>query len=80
MKLLVLTFLALLLVLPALAQAPSRSGNSDLPKKDECSIAGMVVKLAGSESLSGELDRRTGKVPHAKINLYDLRVNQDLAL
>src|SRR3989442_13325062 len=53
MKLLVLTFLAFLLVLPAFAQAPSRSSNSDLPKKDECSVAGMVVKLAGSEPLKG---------------------------
>ncbi len=50
MKLLVLTFFA---VLPAFAQVPSRSSNSDLSKREECSISGMVIKLAGSEPLKG---------------------------
>lgn len=51
MKLLVVAFSAVVLVPHAFAQAPSRSSTSDLPKKDECSIAGIVVKLAGSEPL-----------------------------
>jgi len=49
-------FLASSLTLLALAsissvQAPSRDPKSDLAKKDECSIAGMVIKLAGSAPL-----------------------------
>jgi hypothetical protein len=41
--------LALLALLPvAHAQSPARDAKSDLAKKDECSIAGMVVTLAGS--------------------------------
>ena len=51
-------FLASSLTLLALAsissvQAPSRDPKSDLAKKDECSIAGMVIKLAGSAPLKG---------------------------
>jgi hypothetical protein len=34
------------------AQGPGQSSPSAIPKKDECSIAGMVVKLAGSEPLT----------------------------
>jgi hypothetical protein len=44
--------LALLALLPvARAQASARDPKSDLAKKDECSITGLVVKLAGSEPL-----------------------------
>jgi protocatechuate 3,4-dioxygenase beta subunit len=51
-------FLASSLTLLALAsissaQAPSRNPKSDLAKKDECSISGMVIKLAGSAPLKG---------------------------
>src|SRR5215472_7962215 len=53
MKLLVQTFSALLLIPSVFAQMPSRTDNSELPKKDACSIAGVVVKLAGSEALKG---------------------------
>ncbi len=40
--------LCVLLVFPAVAQSPK---NNPVAKKDECSIAGTVVKLAGSEPL-----------------------------
>jgi hypothetical protein len=46
MKVLSVPLLILLLARPAIAQAPKPAPT---PKKDECSIAGMVVKLAGSE-------------------------------
>jgi protocatechuate 3,4-dioxygenase beta subunit len=46
--------LALLLFAPVFfAQAPAHDPKSDLAKKEECSIAGMVVELAGSEPLKG---------------------------
>ena len=50
MKLLILAFPFLF---PAMASAQSAPGNPPLlkPKTDECSISGMVVKLAGSEPL-----------------------------
>jgi protocatechuate 3,4-dioxygenase beta subunit len=50
MKFLATSFLLLSLVLVARGQS-ARDAKSDLSKKDECSIAGMVVKLAGSEPL-----------------------------
>jgi len=43
-----LLLLVLLLPLAAAAQSPNAESTS---KKEECSIAGMVVKLAGSEPL-----------------------------
>jgi protocatechuate 3,4-dioxygenase beta subunit len=46
--------LLLLSLAPLLrAQTPSPRPKPELDKKDECSIAGMVVKLAGSEPIKG---------------------------
>ena len=46
----VLAMLLTLLLLPFLSTAQS-SKSSPIPKKDECIVSGMVVKLAGSEPL-----------------------------
>src|SRR5258708_28718855 len=42
----------LLLGSPLAAQGPARDSRSSTQKEDECSVAGMVVKLAGSEPLT----------------------------
>ena len=47
-----LTFSFLLLVPLLAAQGPAQSSPSATQRKDECSIAGMVVKLVGSEGLT----------------------------
>src|SRR5260370_30675950 len=46
-----------LLVSSLAAQGPSRDPQSNKQKKDECSIAGTVVKLAGSEPLTKAIVR-----------------------
>jgi hypothetical protein len=61
MKFLATSLALLSLTLVARAQSPARDAKSDSPKKDGCSIAGMVVQLAGSEPLK-----------NAKIQLRDL--------
>ena len=48
MKLILVTFALFLLTGPALAQT---SKTAPTPKQDQCEVAGMVVKLAGSEPL-----------------------------
>jgi len=47
-----LAFSFLLLVPAQAPQGPAQSSPSTTQKKDECSIAGIVVKLAGSEALT----------------------------
>jgi hypothetical protein len=51
MKPALLALFGILLASPLAAQSPARNPANVTPKKDECSIAGMVVKLAGSEPL-----------------------------
>jgi hypothetical protein len=51
MKPTLLALIGILLAFPLSAQSPGRNPANVTPKKDECSIAGMVVKLAGSEPL-----------------------------
>jgi hypothetical protein len=46
-----LSLAALLLASTLAAQGPGRNSAGDKPKKEDCGIAGMVVKLAGSEPL-----------------------------
>src|SRR5229473_1659800 len=68
MRLLVPSFLAFLLALPAAAQSPQRSSSLSRPQQQLCSLSGMVVKLAGSEPLRSatvelqSLEDRTHKV------------------
>jgi protocatechuate 3,4-dioxygenase beta subunit len=51
MKQLSFSLAALLLASALAAQGPGRNSAGDKPKKEDCSIAGIVVKLAGSEPL-----------------------------
>jgi hypothetical protein len=51
MKPALLALVGILLAFPLSAQSPARSSANVTSKKDECSIAGMVVKLAASEPL-----------------------------